>query len=330
MKKKIYYQLGSYQGHRIPGVLNIECLKSIGAEIVDKPACADIVILHDEPWNFPRYFMIYPEMEKKYLIAYSVWETDVLPELYRHNLDWVDEIWTASHFCQNIFNRHYKNVHVIPHVINPPVIDTGELKILKRMIDYDDGEFCFYTITKVNDPRKNFQKLLRLMPEVLRGRRARFIAKTDAPPPWHNVSLGRQFVCLPFSMSGEMIHALHHIGFCYVSPHCAEGWGLCLSDAMAHGNLVVATSYGGNMEFMSEENSLLVRYQMVPAQLNSLWPADACQWAAIDDDDLITKLRSCVDHWEQFTSLRNRSRETAQRFRPSVVAGLMEERLRAL
>ena len=330
MKKKIYYQLGSYQGHRIPGVLNIKCLKSIGAEIVDKPACADIVILHDEPWNFPRYFMIYPEMEEKYLIAYSVWETDVLPELYRHSLDSVDEIWTASHFCQNIFNFYYKNVHVIPHVIEPPVIDTGELKILKRMIDYDDAEFYYYSITKVNDPRKNFPKLLQLMPKVLQGRNARFIAKTDAPPPRQNVPLGRQLIYLPFNMSGEMIHALHHIGNCYVSPHCSEGWGLCLSDAMAHGNLVVATGYGGNMDFMTKENSLPVGYRMVPAQLNSLLPVDACQWAAVDDDDLIVKLQSCVEQWEKYASLRNRSRETVQHFSSSVVAGIMEERLRAL
>lgn len=329
MKKKIYYQLGSYQGHRIPGELNIKCLKSIGVEIVDKPACADIVILHDEPWNFPRYFMIYPEMEEKYLIAYSVWETEVLPEIYRHSLDSVDEIWTASHFCHSIFCHYYKNVHVVPHVVESPVIDSGELKILKRMIDYDDTEFYFYAITKVNDPRKNYPKLLQLMPEVLKDRNARFIIKTDTPPR-QNIPSCRQLIYLPFSMSGEMVHALHHIGNCYVSPHCLEGWGLCLSDAMAHGNLVVATGYGGNMDFMTKENSLPVEYQMVSAQLNSPWPIDPCQWAAVDDDDMVVKLQNSVEKWEKYASLRNRSRETVQRFRSSVIAGIMEERLRAL
>ena len=330
MNSKIYYQLGSYQGHRIPGIQNIECLRSIGVEIVDNPKSADIVILHDEPWNFPRYFMLHPEMEEKYLIAYSVWETDVLPELYCHNLDMVDEVWTASRFCQKIFGLQYKNVHVIPHVISSPTIDTGELKILKRMIEYDDAEFYFYTITKVNDPRKNFSKLLRLMPEVLRGGRVRFIAKTDVPPPRLDMPISRQVICLPFQMSGEMINALHHIGCCFVSSHCSEGWGLCLSDAMAHGNLVVATGYGGNMDFMTEDNSLPVKYRITPASPNTPWPADGGQWAGIDDDDFVEKLRKCVDQWEELAPLRYRSREVIQRFSPSVVAGLMEDRLCAL
>ena len=327
---KIYYQLGSYQGHRIPGVINILCLQSIGAEIVDHPAYSDIVILHDEPWNFPRYFMIYPEMEEKYLIAYSVWETDVLPERYYYNLNLVDEIWTASRFCRGIFQRYYQNVHVIPHVVNKPEIDTSELRILKRMINYNDEDFYFYTITKVNDPRKNFAKIMQLLPEITRGRRVRFIAKMEAPPQWPNASLSRQFVCLPFHMSGEMIQALHHIGCCYVSPHCSEGWGLCLSDAMAHGNLVVATGYGGNMDFMTERNSLPVGYRMVPAQPNTPWTVEAGQWASVDDDDLVAKLQKCVEQWETLAPVRGGAAEVSQRFSPSVVAGLMEERLRAL
>ncbi len=314
----------------MPGSLNIECLKSIGVEIVDKPACADIVILHDDPSHFPRYYMLYPEMEEKYLIAYSVLENEVLSEIYRHSLDSVDEIWTASHFCKRFFSQYYKNVHVVPHVVVSPVIDSGELRILKRMIDYDHTEFYFYSITEINDPRKNYQKLLKLMPEVLNGRNARFIIKTDAPPPRQYVPLCRQIIHLPFSMSGEMIHALHHIGNCYVSPHCSEGWGLFLSDAMAHGNLIVATGYGGNMDFMTKENSLPVEYQMVPAHFNSLWPIGPCQWAEADDDDLVVKLRSSVEQWEKYASLRERSRETVQRFRPSVIAGIMGDRLREL
>jgi len=165
------------------------------------------------------------------------------------------------------------------------------------------------------------------MPEILKDRNARFIVKTDALPPRKNVPLGRQFIHLPFSMSGEMIHALHHIGNCYVSPHCSEGWGLCLSDAMAHGNLVVATGYGGNMDFMTKENSLPVEYHMAPAHLNSLWPIDACQWAAVDDDDLVVKLQSSIEQWDNYSSLRNRSREIIQRFSSSVIAEIMEDRL---
>lgn len=50
---------------------------------------------------------------------------------------------------------------------------------------------------------------------------------------------------------------------CYISLHRSEGFGLTLLEAMYLGKPVIATKYGGNLEFMNEENSLLVDYELV-------------------------------------------------------------------
>ena len=47
---------------------------------------------------------------------------------------------------------------------------------------------------------------------------------------------------------------------CYVSLHRSEGFGLTLGEAMALGKPVIATGFCGNVDFMTPENSWLVRY----------------------------------------------------------------------
>ncbi|HPT55817.1 MAG TPA: glycosyltransferase, partial [Casimicrobium sp.] len=53
---------------------------------------------------------------------------------------------------------------------------------------------------------------------------------------------------------------------CYVSLHRSEGLGLGLAECMALGKPVIGTAYSGNLEFMRENNSLLVDYTMVPVK----------------------------------------------------------------
>ena len=49
---------------------------------------------------------------------------------------------------------------------------------------------------------------------------------------------------------------------CFVSLHRAEGFGLCLAEAMLMGKPVIATNYSGNLAFMHPGNSLLVDYTL--------------------------------------------------------------------
>jgi glycosyltransferase involved in cell wall biosynthesis len=53
---------------------------------------------------------------------------------------------------------------------------------------------------------------------------------------------------------------------CYISLHRSEGLGLGMLEAMSMAKPVIATRYGGNMDFMNDENSLLVDYQLIPVK----------------------------------------------------------------
>jgi hypothetical protein len=65
----------------------------------------------------PNYFKMHKD---QYQISYTPWESTVIPDIWKPNLAIVDEIWTTSDWCANVFEDNgYKNVKVFPHGIDP-------------------------------------------------------------------------------------------------------------------------------------------------------------------------------------------------------------------
>jgi glycosyltransferase involved in cell wall biosynthesis len=65
-------------------------------------------------------------------------------------------------------------------------------------------------------------------------------------------------------MSHAEVMSLYASADVFISLHRGEGLGLSLMECMALGKPVIATGWSGNMDFMDEENSCLVRYALVP------------------------------------------------------------------
>jgi len=64
--------------------------------------------------------------------------------------------------------------------------------------------------------------------------------------------------------SESEIRRLHARGDCYVSLCRCEGWGLGAFDAAAHGNPVVMTGFGGQLDYLDRDLAYLVGYELVP------------------------------------------------------------------
>jgi len=69
---------------------------------------------------------------------------------------------------------------------------------------------------------------------------------------------------------------------CYISLHRGEGLGIGMLEAMSLGKPVIGTKYGGNMEFMNEDNSFPVDYKMVKAKDDYSLYKDVQYWAEPD------------------------------------------------
>lgn len=84
------------------------------------------------------------------------------------------------------------------------------------------------------------------------------------------------------TLSRNEIMTLINAMDCYISLHRSEGLGLGMMEAMYLGLPVIGTAYGGNMDFMNEENSFLVKYSMTKVQ-NDFGPYKAgWLWAEPD------------------------------------------------
>ena len=330
---KVCYLLARYVSHRKAGLNYHRCFQSLGVKLVFAPDQADVVIIHDEPWTYSSYFRAFPCLRSKYVIAYAVWEADRVPIEYEVALNLVDEVWTASTYCENIFNKVRDRVFVVPHVAEAAVADENALEAVRRRLSYDRDLFYFYTITNPVDVRKNLGAAIRAYARVLDSR-ARFVIKVNGGLTNEEIGIKSAIVINEF-IAEEEIQALHQLGQCFVSAHCSEGWGMGLSESMASGNLAIATGYGGNTDFMLPTNSLLVEFQVESIRQED-WTSRPhywsphMRWAYVDENDLTRKLRFALACAPAVQRLRDQAKNDMRQYSVQVVAQVLGRRLEAL
>ena len=100
-------------GYGHAGTKIVDSLKELGHTVGFQTPKAPVQLNFSQP----DYFKLH---RNQYQISYTPWESTVIPEKWRNNLNFVNEIWTTSDWCANVFEDNgYKNVHVFPHGIDP-------------------------------------------------------------------------------------------------------------------------------------------------------------------------------------------------------------------
>jgi SAM-dependent methyltransferase len=115
---------------------------------------------------------------------------------------------------------------------------------------------------------------------------------------------------------------------CYASLHRSEGLGLTMAEAMVLGKPVVATGWSGNLEFMTDETTYLVRYAMTTLERDhGPYPAGA-EWAAPDLDHAAELLRHVFEQREEAVARGARARQAIiDRHGTAPAAAALRERL---
>jgi glycosyltransferase involved in cell wall biosynthesis len=193
-----------------------------------------------------------------------------------------DALWAPSQFIkENLERATGRSVELIRHPLDIPDLEdprggfSGPLKIL-FFFDFDSfparknpegavlafqqafskGEDVVLTIKTrgVSDEGRRAW----LMDQASRDRRISIIDET-----------------LPYDAIRELLRR-HDV---FLSLHRSEGFGLGCAEALALGNIVVATDYGGTRDFISEATGFPVAWRMVPVREGEYTESEGASWA---------------------------------------------------
>ncbi len=243
-----------------------------------------------------------PEMLKHALIRFPViplyknkniglffWELEKLPQEWLRLRHWFDEIWVQSDFVLNIFKKMSPRVYKIPFVIDLKInkkLSRAHFKLPKKPFIF---LFTFDYLSFYD--RKNPEGVVRAFKKAFGDRDDVYLliksthASTD---PVHarqlksligqslNIELRDQF------LDGDEQHSLISLCDAYISLHRSEGLGLGMAEAMALGKPVIATNYSGNLEFMNNMNSCLVKFTKTALEKHSYSYTNNQTWAEPD------------------------------------------------
>lgn len=92
------------------------------------------------------------------------------------------------------------------------------------------------------------QNDLEIVKQYIAGVKARCRIPAQTLPP---------VLPLVYTMTDDEIHGIHTRGDAYVCSSRAEGWGIPVFDALAHGKTVISPAAGGLADFVKRENALI-------------------------------------------------------------------------
>lgn len=107
----------------------------------------------------------------------------------------------------------------------------------------------------------------------------------------------------------EQINRLYNQCDVFVSPTRAEAFNLPCLEALACGKPVMTTNYGGQTDYINQENGWLLDYKLAPVEHELEY--EGVQWAKPNIDDLRAKLREAFEK-KDFTKKSNRAKNTAK------------------
>lgn len=250
----------------------------------------------------------------KYVTGYWAWELPTAPASWREGLARVHDIATPSTFVAQSLQSlgTLPPVRVIPH---PVAIEAPPPTQRAR-----DGRFEIVSTFNVASgfERKNPIAAISAFKRAAGGDsqwRLRLLASNaEHYEPGRKALLaaagGDPRIEISFeALDRDAYWRWYGAPDLYVSLHRSEGFGLTLAEAMLAEAPVLATNWSGNTDFMSAENSMPVRYRLIPVtDRQAKYQSASDMWADPDIDHAAELMRRAFEEPDWARGLARRAR----------------------
>lgn len=240
------------------------------------------------------------------MIAYCFWEMSQLSDAGIRGLDVVDEVWVATDFVRDAFERVGKvPVRRVPLPIAEPTPSSRLRRSFEPLADAEDRlvfgvTFDHFSVLERKNPLGAVDAFTRAF-EPDEG--PLLVVKTlnaAAHPDAHARLLDRAADRRDIRIWDAHLSRADQFAFLsqldvLVSLHRGEGFGAHLAEAMWLGVPCIATRYSGNLDFMDDRCARLVDFTMIDVDDGgSIYPSGT-QWADPDVDDATSAMRELTD-----------------------------------
>lgn len=228
----------------------------------------------------------------RHRIGVWAWEVESFPDWMAQSARLLDEVWVYSaHAARAVAPVVDVPVHVFPPPIQVPSVAEAPTRAALGLPEGFLVLFCFdfYSVAARKNPRAAMEAYRRAFgPDD----GARLVIKTvnGSAFPIQLAQLqasaaDRPDITIVDGYAGPDLQlAIMDACDCYLSLHRAEGYGLTMAEVMALGRPVIATGYSGNLEFMTDDTSVLVPYDLVRIPLGTGPYPPGARWAEADVD----------------------------------------------
>jgi len=259
-------------------------------ELTNKPQHLDkkqILVVHVQPWG-----LNYQQERQRFhkVINNIVFEPEPIHNEWVDLLNELDGVFVPSTHNARVFKNSgvetpiYINPHGVDLSVFKPEGDKMDISLKGDYFNFDTDYFNFLSIGTWSY-RKALPELLEafwnefgiddkvrliiktqpmsaeqspeMLREIIRGYKQRVVPNKLTAP-----------VLLQFDQLGtEDLASLYRACDCYVLPTRGEGVGLPYMEAMACGLPCIATGWGGQTDFINEDNGYLLNYELKPVDM---------------------------------------------------------------
>lgn len=220
---------------------------------------APVRIVHAPPRDFAAL-----HSTQAYCIGCTVWETDRLTSEWVRNCNRMNEVWVPCRDNVEWFRASGVTVpmYVVPHIA-PDLPGESRMPEPFRFLSTEQ-RVVFYSIFVWQERKNPLGTLAAYLAEFTGKDRVLLVVKVsgNVEQAQREIADLRQTMNLEDPPDVRVIDGnftdaemawLHQRGDCYYQLQHSEGWGLPHFEALAHGNTLITTAFGGPRDFMQPE-----------------------------------------------------------------------------